>query len=98
MVHMVQIGWRPDTELSTDIPMVYKTPSGTGVEMCVSGWCKHLNSELGAQTVLHLSVSKGVIQRKRESRSSATSSSNDNSRPGPMAQAVHTGMKYVLFT
>src|SRR5258708_10186121 len=38
--------------------------------------CKHLNSELGAQTVLHLSVSKGVIQRKRESRSSATSSSN----------------------
>src|SRR5258708_37241715 len=62
------------------------------------GRCKHLNSELGAQTVLHLSVSKGVIQRKRESRSSATSSSNDNSRPGPMAQAVHTGMKYVLFT
>ena len=60
--------------------------------------CKHLNSELGAQTVLHLSVSKGVIQRKRESQSSATSSSNDNCRPGPMAQAVHTGMKYVLFT
>src|SRR5258707_5539478 len=60
--------------------------------------CKHLNSELGAQTVLHLSVSKGVIQRKRESWSSATSSSNDNSRPGPMAQVVHTGMKYVLFT
>src|SRR5258705_9648133 len=60
--------------------------------------CKRLNSELGAQTALHLSVSKGVIQRKRESRSSATSSSNDNSRPGPMAQAVHTGMKYVLFT
>src|SRR6266436_1692668 len=54
--------------------------------------------ELGAQTALHLSVSKGVIQRKRESQSSATSSSNDNSRPGPMAQAVHTGMKYVLFT
>src|SRR5260221_11938813 len=26
--------------------------------------CKHLNSELGAQTALHLSVSKGVIQRK----------------------------------
>src|SRR5260221_11792421 len=61
-------------------------------------WCKHLNSELGAQTALHLSVSKGVIQRKRESWSSATSSSNDNSRPGPVAQAVHTGMKYVLFT
>src|SRR5258706_15267102 len=61
-------------------------------------WCKCLNSELGAQTALHLSVSKGVIQRKRESQSSATSSSNDNSRPGPMAQAVHTGMKYVLFT
>src|SRR5260221_10614974 len=60
--------------------------------------CKRLNSELGAQTALHLSVSKGVIQRKRESRSSATSSSNDNSRPGPVAQAVHTGMKYVLFT
>src|SRR5258707_119852 len=60
--------------------------------------CKHLNSELGAQTALHLSVSKGVIQRKRESQSSATSSSNDNSRPGPVAQAVHTGMKYVLFT
>src|SRR5258708_19851792 len=60
--------------------------------------CKRLNSELGAQTALHLSVSKGVIQRKRESRSSATSSSNDNSRPGPMAQADHTGMKYVLFT
>src|SRR5258705_7828390 len=61
-------------------------------------WCKHLNSELGAQTALHLSVSKGVIQRKRESWSSATSSSNDNSRPGPMAQAVHTGIKYILFT
>src|SRR5258705_9389076 len=60
--------------------------------------CKHLNSELGAQTVLHLSVSKGVIQRKRESWSSATSSSNDNNRPSPMAQAVHTGMKYILFT
>src|SRR5258708_39368127 len=27
--------------------------------------CKHLNSELGDQTALHLSVSKGVIQRKR---------------------------------
>src|SRR5258708_7925494 len=62
------------------------------------GHCKHLNSELGAQTALHLSVSKGVIQRKRESWSSATSSSNDNSRPGPMAQVVHTGMKYILFT
>src|SRR5258705_10852011 len=60
--------------------------------------CKHLNSELGAQTALHLSVSKGVIQRKKESQSSATNSANDNSRPGPMAQAVHTGMKYVLFT
>src|SRR5258708_24844665 len=66
--------------------------------LCVLAWCKHLNSELGAQTALHLSVSKGVIQRKRESQSSATSSSNDNSRPGPMAQAVHTGMKYILFT
>src|SRR5258707_14285890 len=60
--------------------------------------CKRLNSELGAQTALHLSVSKGVIQRKRESQSIATSSSNDNSRPSPMAQVVHTGMKYVLFT
>src|SRR5258708_36017579 len=60
--------------------------------------CKCLNSELGAQTALHLSVSKGVIQRKKESQSSATSSSNDNSRPGPMAQAVHTGMKYILIT
>src|SRR5258707_4331368 len=28
-------GW---TELNTDIPMVYKTPSGTGVEMHVCGW------------------------------------------------------------
>src|SRR5258708_34735286 len=65
---------------------------------CRPARCKRLNSELGAQTALHLSVSKGVIQRKRESRSSATSSSNDNSRPGPMAQAVHTGMKYVLFS
>src|SRR5260370_39119466 len=27
--------------------------------------CKHSNSELGAQTALHLSVSKGVIQRKK---------------------------------
>src|SRR5258707_13023916 len=69
----------------------HDTPPGTGR-------CKRLNSELGAQTALHLSVSKGVIQRKRESRSSATSSSNDNSRPSPMAQGVHTGMKYVLFT
>ena len=64
----------------------------------LSSWCKRLNSELEAQTALHLSVSKGVIERKMESWSSATSSSNDNSRPGPMAQAVHTGMKYVLFT
>src|SRR5260221_11456525 len=63
-----------------------------------NGWCKHLNSELGAQTALHLSVSKGVIQRKRESRSSATSSSNDNCRPSPMAQAVQTGRKNVQFT
>src|SRR5258708_30543870 len=38
MVHMVQIGWRLDTELNTDIPMVYKTPSGTSVEMCMCGW------------------------------------------------------------
>ena len=38
MVHMVQIGWRPDTELNMDIPMVYKTPSGTGVEMHMCGW------------------------------------------------------------
>ena len=34
MVCMVRIGWR----LDTDIPMVYKTPSGTGVEMRVCGW------------------------------------------------------------
>ena len=37
-VHMVQIGWRPDTELNTDIPMVYKTPLGTSVEMHMCGW------------------------------------------------------------
>ena len=38
MVHMVWIGWRLDTELNMDIPMVCKTPSGTSVEMCVHGW------------------------------------------------------------
>ena len=38
MVCMVQIGWRLDTELNMDIPMVYKTPSGTSVEMCMCGW------------------------------------------------------------
>ena len=37
-VGMVWIGWRPDTELNTDLPMVYKTPSGTSVEMHVCGW------------------------------------------------------------
>ena len=37
MVRMVWIGWRPDTELNMDIPMVYKTPSGTGVEMRMCG-------------------------------------------------------------
>src|SRR6266436_1271604 len=37
-------------------------------------WCKCLNSELGAQTVLHLSVSRGVIQRENEAQQSATSS------------------------
>ena len=41
--------------------------------------CKHLNSELGAQTALHLSVSKGVIQRKKEAWLNVTSSSNDAS-------------------
>src|SRR5260221_3505654 len=75
-------------------PYLRILPNGSDSIAC----CKHLNSELGAQTALHLSVSKGVIQRKRESQSSATSSSNDNCRPGPMAQVVHTGMKYVLFT
>src|SRR5258705_13616550 len=84
-------------------PTHYRVLSRTMTPTTRSSWqylkcCRHLNSELGAQTALHLSVSKGVIQRKRESWSSATSSSNDNSRPGPMAQAVHTGMKYVLFT
>src|SRR5260221_549114 len=80
-------------------PSSWAKSGSFGPPPCIQGnRCKRLNSELGAQTALHLSVSKGVIQRKRESRSSATSSSNDNSRPGPMAQAVHTGMKYVLFT
>ena len=35
---MVQIGWRLDTELNTDIPTVYKTPLGTSVEMHMCGW------------------------------------------------------------
>jgi len=59
--------------------------------------CKHLNSELGAQTVLHLSVSKGVIQRKKESQSSATNSANNNFRPGPLALVVWYRMKSVYF-
>src|SRR5260370_24681135 len=77
---------------------IHTIPTVTSLDSAGVSQCKHLNSELRAQTVLHLSVSKGVIQRKRESQSNATSSSNDNCRPGPMAQAVHTGMKYVLFT
>ncbi len=32
-------------------------------EVCCR-WCKQDNSELGAQTALHFSVSRGVIQRK----------------------------------
>ena len=35
---MVQIGWRPDAELNTDIPMVHKTPLGTSVEMHMHEW------------------------------------------------------------
>src|SRR5258708_31385940 len=38
------------------------------------GWCKWHNSELGAQTALHFSVSRGVIQRENEAQQSATSS------------------------
>src|SRR5258708_7564803 len=45
-----------------------------------------------------LSVSKGVVQRKKESQSSVTCSTTDELRPGPLALAVWTGMKDVLFT
>src|SRR5258707_2631689 len=41
-------------------------------------WCKQYNSELGnSNYYTTFSVSKGVIQRKKESQSSATSSPND---------------------
>ncbi len=60
-------------------------------------WCKHLNSELGAQTALHLSVSKGVIQRKEESWSSATNNANNNFRPSLLALVVWYGMKSIYF-
>ena len=38
MVHMVWIGWRMDTGLNMDIPMVHKAPLGTGVEMRMHEW------------------------------------------------------------
>ena len=46
--------------------------------------------------MLHFSVSRGVIQRKKESWSSATSSTNDIYRLGPMALAVWNRIESIL--
>ncbi len=47
--------------------------------------------------MLHLSVSRGVIQRKKESWSNATNSTNNDFRPGPLALIVWYRIKSIYF-